>query len=336
MRAEQLQRIREKFEKYAQSGKIPAYTACIISGDHDLQFSGGTFPGQRGEPFNPDTLFAIGSLSKPLTATLFAILHEKGIIDPSKSLLYYLEKRYTVHSIFECIKIVDVLTHHSGLPRIPSGFFSRMDNMNDPYASLNRDDLASFLKTPEELEKPGKYRYSNIGYMLLGEVLKVEMDRSFDEIAGEYLLQEAGMYRTGTLEKFNTDTNKATGHNSKNRTTPHWTGELLDGAGSLYSTNHDMRAFLELQLNDGDNLISTAVKATHTVIKGRMGMGWHHKAGWFSGLMGYKGFIWHNGMTGGFSSFMAFHKQKKTGMFVLANKAISIDHWFYYYASFAR
>jgi beta-lactamase class C len=32
-----------------------------------------------------------------------------------------------------------------------------------------------------------------------------------------------------------------------------------------------------------------------------------------------KNIIWHNGGTGGYSSFMGFHKEKKTGVVVLSN-----------------
>ena len=144
------------------------------------------------------------------------------------------------------------------------------------------------------------------------------------------------MSRTGTLYKFKNDINKATGYDHMNRITADWTGELLDGAGSVYSTNQDMLAFLQLHLGEGNSTFLKAVQSTQEIVKGSMGLGWHYKTGWLSKMLGYYGYSWHNGMTGGFSSFMAFHKKKRTGMFILSNKAITTDHWFYYYASFTR
>ncbi len=335
MTADNLKKIREKFKKYAGADKLCGFSAFLIAGDAIEQFCGGTLSLDNGELVNNETLFETGSLSKPITASLFAVLEAKGIIDPRKSIRYYLESTYAVNPILDQVKVAGILTHSSGLPRIPSTFIKRMEDTGNPYEEIEKSDLQEYLAQPDGLRKPGTYRYSNFGYGILAEIVKIIFNEPFDKITDTYLFNEVKMKRTGTLNRFKSDTNIATGHTSKNAVTPYWTGEMLDGAGSFLSTSNDMLKFLQLHMGYYDTAVSAAVLNTQELRSGGMGLGWHYKKNFLSRIMGYHGFAWHNGMTGGFTGYMAFHKRKRTGMLVLANKAIILDHWFYYYASFA-
>lgn len=321
------------FRKYKEKDKIPGLSLSIIAGGKTVQHCLGSLETTSNTPVDNLTAFEIGSLTKPIVALVFSILNGKNEINLDKPVSHYF-KAGSVHSIFDIIIIKDILSHTSGLPRLPAFFLQKMTDLNDPYASLNRSDLYEYLQNPSEINKPGKYCYSNLGYGLLGEILKTKFNTSLYELTRELIFNPLNMHRTKPLEQFGNDTNIARGHTIKNTGTAYWRDDVLEGAGFLLSCNEDMNKFLALQLSPADHPLGDAILRTHELLSRKTGMGWHIKNGLFARLLGYSGYIWHNGMTGGFSSFMAFNKKKEVGFTLLANKAIILDSYFYRFASY--
>ena len=331
-----IDKINQKFARYATNDNISGLTTFLFSETTFEQINIGEISTGAGLSINNDTLFEIGSLTKPIIASLYSIFESKKIIDFQKSISYYLKGKYKLNPIFDLFKIEDILTHTSGLPRLPVMFLSKMNNSDNPYSVLNRADMEKFFMEPEGITKPGRYNYSNLGYGILGEILKTIFSASLDELTGTYLFAEANMVRTGTLKKFSGDKNIATGYTNKNQVSPFWTGDVLDGAGCFLSTNNDMAEFLKLNLGYYDTPITDAILKTHAPRTKNIGLGWHNKNGILSKLLGYSGFTWHNGMTGGFSSYIAFNQKKKSGIVLMANKATPLDSYFYYYSSYVQ
>lgn len=305
------------FTRFAKKDKIPGFAATVILRGQTHQFTDGNLSLINNNPVNNDTLFEIGSLSKPITAAIIREMEKKGMIDREKSLYDYLGSHFDINPIFKHLLIKDVLVHRAGLPRIPRAFFEKMKGHQDPYAVIGREEINQYLHSPEELNKPGKFKYSNLGYALLAEIICIIMQSGFDEAAKNLLFAPLGMNRSGTLPVVAGDENIAVGHSFKNKEEPYWTGRMLDGAGSILSTNNDMTRFLEFA----------------RTIPEPTSWSWQIKNGFFSKLLRYNGFIWHNGMTGGFGSYMAFHPEKDAAMFMVANKASLLDTCFYYFSS---
>lgn len=331
-----IEKINKKFARYVKKDNIPGLTTFLFSESNSEQINIGKISKDSGQSINNDTLFEIGSLTKPIIASLYSILESKRNIDLQKSISYYLKGKYELSPIFDEFKIESILTHTSGLPRLPDTFFSKMNDSDDPYSVLSKDDMENFFREPEGITRPGRYNYSNLGYGILGEILKTVFSASLDEVAARYLFAHANMTRTGTLKKFPGDKNIVTGYTNKGLVSPFWTGDILEGAGCFLSTNNDMAQFLKLNLGHYDTPITEAILRTHTRRTKNTGLAWHFKSGILPKLLGYSGFTWHNGMTGGFSSYMAFSQKKKSGIVLMANKATLLDSYFYYYSSYVR
>ena len=74
-----------------------------------------------------------------------------------------------------------------------------------------------------------------------------------------------------------------------------------------------------MNFNDWLKLMQT--RRFDTDIQGTtVGMGWH-----ISETMWDRTIIWHNGGTGGYTSFMGFVPETNTGVVVLSNQANSVD-----------
>ena len=320
MDARSLSRIQSYFSRFAARNKISGYVASVTSKGTSLQFCGGNLSPDAGMPVNNDTLFEIGSLSKPITAAVIFSLYEKHKLDIDSPVVPYLAGEYEVDPVFEHIRIRDILVHLSGLPRIPHSLLLKMEGNEDPYAVISKQDIANYLESPVEITKPGKFNYSNFGYSLLAEIIKLITRKSFDEACWDNLFKDLGMTRTGTSGKFTNDENKAVGYTTSGKRSAYWTGPFLDGPGSILSTNRDMFVFLQHMMQ----------------VPGPAARGWQCKKGLIAKWLGYRDYYWHNGMTGGFSSYMAFNRKKNAGMCVLLNKACIPDPLFYYFSSFAR
>ena len=56
---------------------------------------------------------------------------------------------------------------------------------------------------------------------------------------------------------------------------------------------------------------------------GDTGIGWL-QPGFFDGFVGNKTVVWHNGMVGGYASYVSIDTKTKTGIVILANKAVDV------------
>jgi CubicO group peptidase (beta-lactamase class C family) len=117
----------------------------------------------------------------------------------------------------------------------------------------------------------------------------------------------------------------APGYDASGKQVRNWNFDALAGAGALRSTVNDMLKFLAANLGRGDSRLTGALASCHAVrpegevVKDRLrvGLAWHQsplKAGG-------KWVVWHNGGTGGYSSFIGLVKETGTAVVVLSNGA---------------
>lgn len=98
----------------------------------------------------------------------------------------------------------------------------------------------------------------------------------------------------------------------------------LAGAGGIRSTGRDMLTFLRANMGRLPPPLDAAIDRSHQELhraEMRMGMNWIHS--FKSGLS--RRVIWHNGGTGGFSTYLGFTDDRQYGVFVLSNTASSVD-----------
>jgi CubicO group peptidase (beta-lactamase class C family) len=97
-----------------------------------------------------------------------------------------------------------------------------------------------------------------------------------------------------------------------------WDIPTLAGAGGLRSTADDMLKFIAANFGDDDEPLTQSIRLSHekrhTMDDGlAIGLGWH--------IAGDGITRWHNGMTGGYASWLAVVPDRNVGVVVLANTA---------------
>jgi CubicO group peptidase (beta-lactamase class C family) len=114
----------------------------------------------------------------------------------------------------------------------------------------------------------------------------------------------------------------AIGYNAILEETPLWDFSVLAGAGGIRASFRDMMTFLNANLTPDSTPISTTLKLSHEIqfrdTQNKIGFGWMIQDEDPNTV------IWHNGQTGGFSSFIAFQPKKKVGFVLLTNTASSV------------
>jgi len=92
-----------------------------------------------------------------LTPAKISILAEKNIIELHAPITKYLSGTYALSRCFDYVTPYRLLTHTSGLPRVPDEFLAIMDDEQNPYAGLTKEHVIAYLECGEFNNHQNKY-----------------------------------------------------------------------------------------------------------------------------------------------------------------------------------
>jgi CubicO group peptidase (beta-lactamase class C family) len=286
-------------------------------------FAAGKSDGPGGRPLDGATVFEIGSITKAFTGILLAEMVGRGEVGLDQPLADVLPKSFHVPSRGDTvITLLDLATHRSGLPRLPSNM-TETTPMN-PYADYTGDMLGAFLDAYQLTWPPGiRYEYSNLGMGLLGYALALKAYKPYEALVVERVLKPLQMDDTRITLTPGMKERLAAGHNDSGAVVPNWDFQALAGAGALRSTANDMLRFLAANLDSNATPLNIAIRLSHEPRRqtlsatGQIGLAWHLFAG--------SQIVMHNGGTGGYRSFVGFNPFRRVGVVVLSNSTGDVD-----------
>ncbi|WP_371501675.1 beta-lactamase family protein [Kitasatospora sp. NBC_00374] len=302
--------------------------AVVAGDDVAIRGAGSAGGGSSGAP-GADTVFEIGSVTKVFTSLALARLAVAGAVELDEPLARLLPDGAAVPSRDgEEITLRHLATHTSGLPRLPKGMLLRAlvrPSTPDPYAGCTADLLLRGLAATRLGAAPGRrFRYSNLGAGLLGLALAHRAGTDYPRLVDREICAPTGLSGTGVTRPALT----AQGHTARRRPTPAWNLADLAGAGGLRSTAADLATFLRAQLGSGPDDLAEAIVLTRSTEHRRNRFAWIH-LGWLGQRLhpqqGGHLQLWHNGATGGFTSFAGFDPERKVAVAVLSNTQRSLD-----------
>ena len=150
---------------------------------------------EQGAELGPDDVFRIGSLTKPLTAVLVLSLVKEGRLRLEGSLGEYLPELYA-NTPASAVTVEQLLAHTSGLKDTPASYY-------DPFwrsAARQTFTPEAFAKAwipPEISSPPGKWRYNNNGFYLLGLIVERVTGAPYADALRQRVLAPAGMTHSG-------------------------------------------------------------------------------------------------------------------------------------------
>ncbi len=302
--------------------RVGAVVAVVAEDVVEIRGAGSTGADHSRTP-GPGTLFEIGSVTKAFTALALARLASAGTVGLEEPLGDLLPEGTAVPSRDgRQISLQHLATHTSGLPRLPRGMLLQAllrPSKPDPYAGCTADVLLSGLAETRLGATPGKrFRYSNLGAGLLGLALARRAGTEYETLITREICAPLGM----------TDTIVTVDAVSRGRPVAPWHLADLAGAGGLRSTATDLVAFVRAQLDGGPAELAEAIRLSRAVEHRTSPFAWVH-LGWMAHRLhprqGSHLQIWHNGGTGGFSSFVGFDPEKRLAVIALGNTQRPVD-----------
>jgi serine-type D-Ala-D-Ala carboxypeptidase/endopeptidase len=281
---------------------------------------------EQGQNISPDstTIFELASTSKLFTTSTLQLLADNGELKLDDKIQNFLKEKVTLPASVQNTTLQHLATHLSGFPALPNSFIDKMTDETNPYKDLVTSDIYNYLKSCEAKQPDGTFEYSNFGMGLLGHLLELKTNQKYEQLVKNKLLTPLQMTNTFvTIDSLNKQ-KIIQGYDEQGVKAPIWEDRVLTGAGSFLSNGNDMIKFIKANLTENETAISKSLLKTHLQqLDGENGLGWILPSA-TDKLLGNKNIIWHNGMAGGYTSFLVIDKTNNFGLIVLSNKAVDV------------
>lgn len=283
-------------------------------------------------PITPDTLFALGSLSKGATAEVITLLVNEGRLHWDDTLLTLLPPGAPLSDDAKKITLLQLVTHTSGQPRQPMNLLSLehllvyLSDGENFYHELDNERVLSYLSI---FNAPLSHEpeYSNLGYAILGYILTYQIGESVEALASRMIFQPLAMrnssYLPQTLRGY---PRRALGHagdqpkfKPRGALTPDWQfSNNMVGAANLYSDARDLIEYARAHFAPTHPPALDKAFADVSVDyypREREAA----NIAWVSDTLGGQKITYQVGYIGGYSSYIGFDKAHQNAVVVLQN-----------------
>ncbi|HEX4941535.1 MAG TPA: serine hydrolase domain-containing protein [Actinomycetota bacterium] len=316
-----------------RAGRRPGLlVVSATDGDDSASASRGPLP---DPPCAPErAVFEIGSITKVFTSLLLAIAAERGELGVDDPLVEHLPGGTRVPMRDgRPIRLIDLATHRSGLPRLPPGFLLHaLRHRDDPYARLSMEDALAALGKTRPRAAGERFRYSNYGAGVLGIALAHAAATDYEALVRERITTPLGLRDTVITLSEDHRSRLAAGTKGWGGPAGLWAIPGLTGAGALRSTAADLLTFIRAQMGTLPNVpeeLAAAIRSSHQAraAGGRLTPGMRVALGWLLVGIGRQKvqIVMHNGGTGGYRSFAGWAPDGRHGVVVLSANVRSVD-----------
>jgi serine beta-lactamase-like protein LACTB, mitochondrial len=315
---------RAQIEKAASSfmaaNSVPGISVAVVQ-DGELVWSRGFGMAdlENFVPATPFTLFRLGSISKPITATAILQLSERGKLDLDAQVQKYCpafpKKEWPITTR-------ELLGHLGGIRHYnPDGKGDIPDDSAKHFRSME-ESLQIFASDPL-VRKPGtKFQYSTYGYTVLGCVLEGAASEKYVDYVKENVFAPAGMAETQADNFFAVIPHRTRWYHQDKSGVVENAG-VLDSSykipgGGLISSADDMARF-EVAILANKLLKPTTRDLMWTPQKAADGSQNGYALGWGTQKKYGLALVEHTGGQQGTSTSIILAPERRAGIVVLAN-----------------
>ena len=263
-------------------------------------------------PVTPETLFRVGSVAKPMTATAVGLLHERGLLDLDAPVRDYVpsfpEKEWSITTR-------QLMGHVAGVrnPLFDEELLYMRDHCESPL-----DGLELFADEPLLFAPGTRYQYSSYGWTLVGAVVEAAAGEPFLDFMQREVFDPSDMRDTALDDILRPAARRTSfywpfaARNTRNGVEDAAAADnsCIQGAGGLLSTPSDVVRF-GLAMLAGRLLGSETLDMLRTPLELESGESTGYGLGWFirSAALGPEAntttIFGHSGTSvGGFTSLM--------------------------------
>ena len=272
----------------------------------------------------PDAIFEIGSITKSFTGLALAQMAVQGKVRLDQPVRELLPAGTVAKPQAAEITLLDLITHHSGLPSWPDN--PNSPQSDNPYPNYRAAQLYEFI-AKHGVTKPTdtSFQYSNLGVGLLGQGLANRAAMTYSNLIASEITEPLRMHDTVIRPSIEQQARLIQGHPDIHVPADWWDRDALAGAGGLRSTADDMLTYLEANLHP-ESVVgksrSTATLPTAIALSQepqaafedmKIALGWLYDP--------ESGRYWFDGATNGFSAYAFFDPKRDCAAVVLMNTA---------------
>ncbi len=269
-------------------------------------------------PAGAETPFEIASITKVLTSSVLAVMAESGDVsfDDAAASLWRATPPRLPDRAGKPVTLGDLAAHIAGLPKMPDDLVST--DVRDPEAGYTAERLDAFLTRYEAPSLPFGYRYSNVGFAVLGQALAERSGVSFGDLLRVRLTEPLKMKATGLVGSPGTFA-PVIGHDDQMATTPPFSAGVFSPAGGAVSTASDLLTFADAYLGRGDPVVVRAFaraadfSVTDATTGKPLGLGWD------IAKLSRRTILTKDGSAAGYTAFIAIDQSANRAVVVLSN-----------------
>jgi CubicO group peptidase (beta-lactamase class C family) len=265
-------------------------------------------------PASENTVYKIGSISKQFLAAGIIKLVQEGklkVTDPVTKFIIDAPVKWN------SITIRHLLNHTSGVPLDPPGFDGMKEQTDSFYIKTAFNDSLSY-------PAGSKFEYSNFGYFILADIIRLTSHLSFSEYMKKCIFDECGLNNTRTTSLREIIKNRAAGYiktpNDSVQNAPDYvalrpSGAFLSNINDLLKWEMVMQNNKLLTQKSWNQMWGDTIKTPLTMDGEAMYYGY----GWMTNKLNGKKFVHHVGSMPGFKSVYFRYIEDNTAIIVLTN-----------------
>src|SRR3984957_3346785 len=273
------------------------------------------------KPVDPETRFAVASVTKEFTAASIFLLAEEGklsVYDP-------VAKYFPDLTRAQDIRLLDLMNMVSGYRDFYPLDFLTLE-MTKP--TTPDEVIDEYAKRPLDFEPGTRWSYSNTNYSILGRVVEKVSGKSYQDFVQECIFTPLGMTHSG-FEPDPAGPEAAQGYRSFTVADPepaprkglNW----MYSAGSIYTTPADMVKW-DVALMNGKILKPESYRLMTTNRLLSNGAATSYCCGLGRKEVKGEAVLWHNGEAAGFLSLTEFLPSTQSALFITVNTdSVSLD-----------
>jgi len=296
----------DSIQDYMQTWGVPG-AALALAVDGRLVFARGyTWDTADAEIVEPESLFRIASMSKPITSVAIHQLIERGLLSYDTRVVDVLDLRHRPGRSPDprlAEVTIDHLLYHTGGwdrdesydPMFMDTFIAASLGVELP---ISKWDIANFMTgEPLQFDPGSRYAYSNYGYCLLGLVIEETTGRDYSEWVAENVFQPIGVGRPrrGHTAFHERAPGEVRYHGDVGDDPYRWNVENMDAHGGWVLSAPDYLRFMSAVFDDFDASPLLSRQSIESMVEVNAATSGYYGRGWTVGSDGGAATYGHQG-----------------------------------------
>jgi CubicO group peptidase (beta-lactamase class C family) len=213
-KAEQVQdqHFEQRMRAFVEQRVSPSLAVIAVRGDDTVVVRGyGWSDLEQGTNTSAQTIYLYCSMTKLFTATALMQLRERCLVELDRAVRAYLPDFPLQYPSGREVTVRHLLSHSSGIANpIPVSWVHLAEEPAVNLDDFTRRLLAKYRRL--RFEPGSRYAYSNLGYLVLGQVIERLSGQSYTDYIRQHILEVLDMHRTGFSYDSLVDQDVATGY----------------------------------------------------------------------------------------------------------------------------